>query len=38
MLLSCSGDKSIAFIELGESILVKKIENLNNFVYGIRFI
>ncbi len=38
MLVSGSEDKSIAFIKLGEGLLVKKNENLNNCVFGIRFI
>ncbi len=38
MLISGSYDKSIAFIKLGEGLLVKKNENLNNYVLGIRFI
>jgi hypothetical protein len=38
MLVSGSEDKSIAFIKLGERRIMKKYENLENFVWGIRFI
>ncbi len=38
MLVSCSRDKSIAFTKLGERRIIKKYENLVNYVKGIRFI
>ena len=38
MLVSCSEDKSIAFINLGEKRVVKKIENLCNCVHSIKII
>ncbi len=38
LLVSGSGDESIAFIKLREGRIIKKYENLGNFVYGIRFI
>jgi hypothetical protein len=38
MLISGSEDKSIAFIKLGERRIIKKYENLENEIRGIRFI
>ena len=38
MLVSGSGDESIAFIKLGETRIMKKYENLEDYVLGIRFI
>ncbi len=38
MLVSSSGDKSIAFVKLGERRIIKKYEDLKNIVRGIRFI
>ena len=38
MLVSGSGDISIAFVQLGERRIIKKYEDLNNGIRGIRFI
>ncbi len=38
MLVCGSEDKSIAFIKLGERRIIKKYENLENPVWGIKFI
>ncbi len=37
LLVSGSGDKSIAFIKLEERRIIKKYKNLSNYVRGIKF-
>ena len=38
LLVSGSCDKSVAFIKLTEKRIIKKYENLEDMVYGVKFI